>query len=91
MSGSRISPVSLGLALGLLWGLSVFGVGLLAYLYSYGQPFVTAVGNVYVGYVPSLKGSALGGILAFLNAFVTGFLIALFYNMFNRCCGGCNK
>lgn len=91
MSGCRISPVALGLALGTLWGVSVLIMGLLAYAYMYGQPFVATMGNLYVGYVPSIKGSIIGGILGFINAFITGFLVGWLYNLFTCCACACCK
>lgn len=92
MSGCKLSPVGLGLSLGVLWGLSLFILGLVAYYYTYGHPFVLAMGTVYLGYEPTIKGSVLGGIIGFLDAFITGFLIAWLYNLFNCCgCRCCKK
>ena len=86
MKGCKLSPVGLGLSLGVLWGLSVFIMGLLAYSYSYGRPFVEAMATLYMGYAPSVKGSIVGGVIGFIDAFITGFLIAWLYNKFS-CCG----
>lgn len=86
MSGSKLNPVALGLSLGVLWGVSLFLLGLIAYFYTYGHPFVSAVGTLYLGYEPTLIGSVLGGIIGFFDAFITGLLIAWLYNQFNHCC-----
>lgn len=91
MSGCKISPVGLGMSLGIIWGLSLFLVGMLAYAYTYGQPFVTAVGTLYVGYVPSIKGSILGGIIGFVDAFIMGYIVAWLYNKFACCACPCVK
>lgn len=85
MNKCRLSPASLGLSLGFLSGLSMFILGLLATYYSYGKPFVAAVGALYVGYEPTLFGSFIGGVLAFINSFIFGFLIAWLYNLFAGC------
>lgn len=89
MSGSKLSPVALGLSLGILWGISLFLLGLMAYAYSYGNPFIEAISSLYIGYEPSIKGSILGGIIGFVDAFISGFLIAWLYNLF--CCKHCGK
>lgn len=91
MKGCKLSPIGLALSLGILWGLSVFIIGLLAYYYSYGRPFITAMSTLYLGYAPSVKGSFVGGIIGFIDAFITGFLIAWLYNRFSCCCCPCEK
>jgi hypothetical protein len=92
MKGCKLSPLALGLSLGVLWGLSILIMGLVAYYYTYGRPFVTAVSLLYPGYAPSIKGSLLGGLIAFIDAFIGGFLIAWLYNIFNCCkCVCCDK
>lgn len=91
MSGCKLSPVGLGLSLGVLWGLSLFVMGLLAHYYAYGHPFVAGIGTLYLGYEPSLRGSIIGGVIGLIDGFITGFLIAWLYNRFScgQCC--CNK
>ncbi|BCA94527.1 hypothetical protein TUM19329_08880 [Legionella antarctica] len=92
MKGCRLSPVGLGLSLGVMWGLSVLILGLIAYFHSYGKPFVEAMGVLYIGYAPSIKGSILGGIIGFMDAFISGAVVAWLYNLFNRCaCSCCTK
>ena len=86
MKGCKLCPVALGLSFGVLWGLSILIMGLLAYYYTYGNSFVIAVGSLYPGYAPSIKGSILGGIIGVIDGFIGGFLIAWLYNLFNCCC-----
>lgn len=85
MANYRLCPVSLGLSLGITWGVGVFIMGLIAYAYSYGQPFVAAVGQLYIGYAPTLLGSVIGGLIGFVDAFIGGFIIAFLYNAFCNC------
>lgn len=87
MGGCKISPVGLGMSLGVLWGVSLLGMGLMTYFYAYGKPFVDAMAMVYFGYEPSIQGSIIGGIMGLINGFITGFLIAWLYNRFS--CGSC--
>jgi len=86
MKGCKLSPVGLGLSFGVLWGISVLIMGLVAYYYTYGNAFVTTLANLYPGYAPSIRGSIQGAIIGFVDAFITGFLIAWLYNRFS-CCG----
>jgi len=86
MTKCKICPVSLGLSLGVVWGVSIFIMGMLAHLYLYGKPFVAAVGALYIGYEPSIMGSVIGGIIGFVDAFISGFIIAWLYNCFCGCC-----
>lgn len=89
MEKSRIHPVALGLSLGVLWGVALLIMGLLAHLYMYGKPFVAGVGQLYIGYDASIIGSLIGGLIGFIDGFISGFLIAWLYNVF-ACCG-CKK
>jgi hypothetical protein len=85
MTKCRISPLAFGLSLGVVWGSSVLFMGLLAHFFEYGTAFVTAIGVVYIGYEPSLIGSAIGAMFGFIDALVGGALIALLYNCFAGC------
>lgn len=87
MTKCRICPASLGLSLGVVWGLSILIMGLLAHHYMYGKPFVDAMGQLYIGYAPSIKGSLIGGLIGFVDAFIGGFIVAWLYNVFSGCCG----
>lgn len=85
----RLSPVALGMSLGILWGFALFILGLVAYYYTYGKPLVTAMATLYMGYEPSVQGSIIGGLVGFVYAFIVGFLIAWLYNRFvcnPECC-----
>jgi len=83
----RLSPLALGLSLGVLWGVSLLIVGLLAHFASYGIEFVKTMNAIYIVYSPSILGSIVGGIIGFIDAFIGGVIIAWLYNLF----GGCNR
>ena len=89
MTKIRLSPLALGLAMGILWGVAVLIMGLLATYYSYGTPFVTSVGVLYVGYEPTIAGAIIGGLIGFVDAFIGGVILAWLYNLFAGCC--CKK
>ncbi len=86
MTRCKLSPLALGLSLGVIWGASVLLMGLLAHYFAYGTAFVSAMGVVYIGYEPSIAGSLIGALFGFIDALVAGILIAWLYNIFACCC-----
>lgn len=84
-----LHPMALGLSLGIMWGISILIVGLLAHFLNYGRTFVVSMGTLYIGYEPSILGSIIGGIIGFIDAFIGGLIIAGLYNLFahKTCCG----
>jgi hypothetical protein len=91
MNKCKMSPIALGLSIGVVWGLSVFITGLTAYFFSYGKPFVLAMGTMYIGYEPSVVGSLIGGLFGLLDGLIGGVLIGLLYNCFITCCSCCRS
>ena len=87
----KLSILSMGLAIGVTWGVVILLTGLIGGYFDYAQGFVTAMGSIYVGYKATLWGSILGGLYGFIDGFIFGVLIAWFYNLFNGCCGRCCK
>lgn len=88
--GTCLHPVSLGFSVGILWGLYVFLIGLLAWLSGYGIEFVKFLGGIYIGYAPTLGGSLAGAVWGFVKGFVGAALVAWLYNCFAcKSCGKC--
>lgn len=85
-TGTKLNPVALGLSLGILWGVTVLLLGLMAVAFAYGEVFVASAGAVYIGYGISILGSILGGIISFIHAFICGVIIAWLYNKFEQTC-----
>lgn len=77
----RLSIKGLGLALGVMWGAGVFFLGLMG-TFGWGTPIVELLGSGYIGYGPSLGGSVIGGIWAFVDGAVGGIVLAWLYNRF---------
>lgn len=81
----RLSPKSLMMACGLLWGGAVLCVGLLNLASaSYGMDFLKLIGSVYPGFHASRK---LGDVLVgtgcgLLDGAIAGFLLGWLYNLF---------
>ncbi len=85
MTHSKLCPKALGLSFGVMWGLSVLLMGLIAHHFFYGVHFVESMGALYYGYQPSILGSFIGGIIGFFNAFISGYILAYLYNCFAGC------
>ena len=83
MAKHKLSPLALGMSMGVTWGVSVLIMGLLACYFMYGVAFVSAMGAVYIGYDASIAGSFMGGVIAFVDAFIGGAIIGWLYNIFS--------
>ncbi|WP_133129615.1 bacteriophage holin [Legionella yabuuchiae] len=82
MNRLKLSPLALGLSLGIFWGISVLLLGLLSYFFTFGEVFVNSIGTLYIGYESTILGSIIGGIIGFIDAFICGLIIAWLYNLF---------
>jgi len=80
-----------------LLGLWVLIMGWLAWLTGWGAAWVNLLGSVYIGYQANWWGPIVGAVWAFVDAFITGAIIAFVYNSCMACCkkscdkGGCDK
>lgn len=88
---SRINPIALGLAFGVVWGVSMLIIGLFASYSMYGKDFVVAMGTLYVGYEPSILGAFIGALIGFIDAFIGGWVIGWLYNRFAHCGDSCES
>jgi len=75
------------MASGLVWGLGLFVLGLIATLTGYWVGAVNLIGgNFYFGYAPTFKGSLLGLVWGFFDAAICGAVFAWLYNRFEKFC-----
>lgn len=82
---SKLNVKALGLALGIIWGVSLFVMGVVAMLApNYAADFVRAIGSKYIGYAPTIVGSVIGAVWGFIDAGIGGLLIAWLYNKFAK-------
>ena len=80
---TKLHPTSLGLALGILWGLGMFFTGLFAMvLPNWGGEFFKAMGSIYFGFEATFFGALNGLFWGFIDAFVGGLIFAWLYNIF---------
>ena len=68
---NHLNVISLGLAFGISWGIGLFILGILAWLFGYGTGLVNAIGT-YLGYTPTFLGSIIGMIWGFIDCFIWG-------------------
>ncbi|BCB96364.1 hypothetical protein JZK55_12860 [Dissulfurispira thermophila] len=77
----KLKPLSLGIALGLVWGGSLFITTWLSYYTGYGKLFLEVLAkSIYPEYTISPLGSFLGLFYGFFDGFVSAWLIAVIYN-----------
>lgn len=75
-----INPRKLGLAGGILWGLSLFIMTIISMYTGYSQMFLTLFEGIYPWYSISWPGSFSGLISGFVDGFIGLYLLAWLYN-----------
>lgn len=77
----KLKPVALGIALGIVWGGSLFITTWISYYTGYGRLFLEVLAqSIYPGYTITPLGSLLGLIYGFLDGFISGAIIGWIYN-----------
>jgi len=76
---NNCQPLALGVAIGVLWTIYVFAVGITA-MFGWGTALVDALASLYIGYDASIIGAVIGAIWAFVDGFVAGVVIGWVYN-----------
>lgn len=76
-----LRPIALGIALGAVWGGSLFITTWISYYTGYGRLFLEVLAqSIYPGYTITPAGSFLGLFYGFLDGFVSATLIGWIYN-----------
>lgn len=78
----KLSAKSLGLALGIICGLSVFIMTVLSTYTGYLQHWSELLLGVYPYYELTLQGAIAGLVWGFLDGFIGGIVLAWIYNAF---------
>jgi hypothetical protein len=78
-TAQRLDGMRLGIAGGIVWGLSIFFLTLIASGTGYGTEFLSIL-EFFPGYTISWPGSAVGFIWGFVDGFIGLGLIAWIYN-----------
>jgi hypothetical protein len=77
---NRCQPLALGVAIGVLWAIYVFCVGIAA-MFGWGNALVEVLASLYIGYGASIVGAIVGAIWALVDGFVAGVIVAWIYNL----------
>ncbi|MFH1740817.1 MAG: bacteriophage holin [bacterium] len=81
---AHLKPVALGLALGILWGLSILLLTFFIIVHGDTMELTSKLGRVYLGYTVSAPGAFIGLVYGFAHGFVAGWIVAILYNKFAR-------
>ncbi|MEW6409969.1 MAG: bacteriophage holin [Nitrospirota bacterium] len=82
---TRLSPLSLGIAIGIVWGGSIFITTFISYYTGYAKEFLEVLAvSIYPGYKITPARSFLGLIYGFIDGFIAGGLVGLIYNKLTR-------
>jgi len=87
MTTTRLDSAAFGLACGLLWAGGVVVLGITARI-GWGDRWQRLLADVYRGYDESASGLLVGGLWAFLDGFLGGYVLAVLYNRARRVTGG---
>ncbi len=80
-----LNAKSLGLTLGILWGVSLFLITIICVLTGgYGSEVLNLIKGVYLGYEITFVGSIIGLIYGFIEGFIGGFLVGWIYNKIEK-------
>jgi hypothetical protein len=77
---NKCQPLALGVAVGVLWAIYVFCLGITA-MFGWGVALVDALASLYIGYGASIVGAIIGAIWAIVDGFVAGVVVAWIYNL----------
>jgi len=84
----QFSAVRLALAIGIIWSVCVWAMGVTTvYTSCYARKMVEVLGSIYWGYEPgSWTGAFIGLAWAFADGFVGTLVIVGVYRLLSRCC-----
>ncbi len=77
----KIDAVKFGVAFGIVYGVVFFLYGAVAALFGWGVEYARALGDIYVGFGPTLPGALIGAVWGFAVGFVFFALAAWIYNI----------
>ena len=78
---TRLNAVKLGLAGGILWGLTLFIITWISMYTGYAMFWLTQWMDVYPGFDFSIVGTFIGLVYGFVDGFIGLFLIGWIYNL----------
>lgn len=79
----KLDQKAMGLALGIVLGVAVFGATIWVFVRGGGY-HVALLKQFYIGYSISIGGAFVGLIYGFIDGFIAGWLLAWLYNLFAK-------
>ncbi len=76
---NKCQPLALGVAIGVLWAIYVFGLAITA-MFGWGTALLESLASLYIGYEASVIGALIGAAWAFADGFIAGVVITWVYN-----------
>ena len=77
---AKLDAKALGLTLGIVWGMAMLLLGLIAMFSNRGTAWIELMSSLYIGYKATLLGSIIGGAWGFVDACIGGIIVAWLYN-----------
>ena len=81
---AKLNVKAFGLAVGIVWGVGMFVLGIIAMAFGYGDRFVEILSSLYIGYKATFLGSIVGAVWGFIDAGIGGIIVAWLYNKFAK-------
>ncbi len=81
---TNLNPKAFGLSCGIIWGLVLFVLTILAVSTGYSYDFLELLSKVYIGYKITYLGSLIGLVYGFLDGFIGAYIFVWLYNKFNK-------
>lgn len=78
---ARLSVKGFAWACAVFWGLAVLLLGV-AGMMGYGQPLITSLSSLYLGYAATTAGVLVGTVWALIDGLIGGAIFAWLYNKF---------
>jgi len=75
-----LDALKFGLACGMTFGLGLFLLGLIATFSGIWADAISMIGRFYLSYAPTVSGSVIGGLWAFVDGTIGGAIFAWIYN-----------
>lgn len=80
----NINAKNFGLSGGIIWGVVLFVVTLIALWTGYATNFLNLMSQIYPGYSISVTGSFVGLLYGFVDAFIGLYIFAWIYNYLQK-------
>jgi hypothetical protein len=80
----KLNIKAFGLAVGLVWSLGMFLLGIMSALFNLGTKWMEMISSAYIGYNATFLGSIIGAVWGFVDAGIAGLIVAWLYNKFTK-------